>query len=157
LYPLAHIGIALVIASLIYAPVLPFVVGVMLPDLFDKGLVLLGVESCGRSYGHTLLFALAAGSVALAVSRKRGVALAVALGCLLHLVGDSMGAVPYLYPLVDYGFGECGQYEASPGYFEIAMEVVGLSLIILWMKRRDKIIYLRDRVIKAKVLKRVFG
>ncbi|MBI4894197.1 MAG: metal-dependent hydrolase [Candidatus Aenigmarchaeota archaeon] len=157
MYPLAHIGTALIIGSLFYVPLSAFVIGVLLPDILDKSLSFLGVESCGRSYGHSILFALAAGGIAFAVTRKKGIALAIALGCLLHLAGDSAGTVPYFYPMVDYGFGTCDKYAPNPGYFEVAMEVVGITMIILWWKWRSKLIYLRDRVIKARGLKRVFG
>jgi hypothetical protein len=157
MYPLAHIGTALVIASLFYVPVSAFVIGVLLPDILDKSLTFSGIESCSRSYGHNVFFALAAGGVAFIMTRRRGVALAITLGCLLHLAEDSAGAVPYLYPMVSYGFGTCGHYVASPGYFEIAMEAVGIVLIVVWWKWGAKLIYLRDKVIKAKGLKRVFG
>ncbi len=157
MYPLGHIGTALIIASVFYIPVAAFVVGVLLPDIFDKGLTILGFLECGRSAGHNVFFALAAGAIALAVTRKKSVALAIFLGVILHLVEDSTHFVPYFYPLVAYDFSECGPVEFQPGTFEIAMEVVGIALITLWWKFRAKLFYLRERILKMKRLKRVFG
>jgi len=157
MYPLGHVGIALVLSSLFFIPAAALVVGVLLPDIFDKGLALLGVLECGRSAGHNIFFALGAGAVAFLATRNRGIALAILLGVLLHLAQDSAHFVPYLYPLMQYDFGECGPVQFQPGNFEIAMEAVGLALIVVWWKWKAKLVYLRERVLKTKRLKRVFG
>lgn len=157
MYPLGHIGTALIIASLFYIPIAAFVVGVLLPDIFDKGLAILGLLECGRSAGHNVFFALGAGAVVFAITRKKGIALAILFGVLLHLAEDSAHFVPYLYPVVEYDFSECGPVEFQPGAFEVAMEIVGIALIVVWWKFRAKLFYLRERILKMKRLKRVFG
>lgn len=158
MYPLGHLGIALVVATLFYVPVAAFVLGVFLPDIVDKSLAWTGFLSCSRSLAHNVFFAMGAGAVAFAVTRKKGLALAIFLGCVLHLAQDSAHFVPYLYPLVSYDFGFCDPHPVfQPGNFEIAMEFVGAALIIVWWKWRAKLIYLRERILKAKRLKRVFG
>ncbi len=157
MYPLGHLGIALIIASVFYIPVAAFVVGVFLPDIVDKGLAILGIVECGRSVAHNVFFAIGAGAVALAATRKKSIALAILLGVLLHLAQDSTHFVPYLYPLVQYDFSDCGPVAFQPSPFEIAMEAVGLALIVVWWKFKSKLIYLRERILKTRRLKRVFG
>lgn len=157
MYPLGHIGIALVIATIFYVPIAAFVVGALLPDIVDKGLAIFNLVECGRSVGHNVFFALVAGALAFGITRKKGIALAVVLGVLLHLAQDSTHFVPYLYPLLQYDFSGCGPVAFQPGNFEIAMEFVGLALIIFWWKFRSKLFYLRERILKLRRLKRVFG
>lgn len=157
MYPLGHIGTALIAAAFLSMPAAAFVLGVMLPDIIDKGLAILNLIDCGRSWAHNVFFAVGAGLVALAVTRNKKVALAIGLGAILHLVGDSTHFVPYLYPLVQYDFGECGPVQFQPGAFEVTMEAVGLALIIVWWRFRSKLFYLRERIIKSRRFKRVFG
>ena len=157
MYPLGHLGIALVIATIFYIPVAAVVVGVFLPDIVDKGFAILGLVDCGRSIAHNVFFAIGAGAVALAITRKKSIAFAIFLGILLHLAQDSAGFVPYFYPIVEYDFSDCGPVEIHPGTFEIVMEIVGFSLIIIWWRFKSKLIYLRERIFKTRRFKRVFG
>jgi hypothetical protein len=137
-------------------PAAAFLLGVLLPDIVDKGLVFSDLVRCSRSYGHTILFAAAAGFVSLAVTRKKGVALAVVLGCLLHLAEDMGGTVPVFYPIVWQDFHACDKYVPQAGSYEMIFEIVGFSLIVIWWKWRAKISYIGRRI-KAKVRKFVFG
>jgi hypothetical protein len=157
MYPLAHIGTALILASLLYLPAAGLVVGVLLPDIVDKGFSLIGILDCGRSFGHNIFFGLGVGAVAFIATRNKGLAIALTLGAMLHLVEDSNHFVPYLYPLVNYDFESCGPVEFQPGTFEIVMEGVGIVLIVIWWKFKSKLFYLRERILKARRLKRVFG
>lgn len=157
MYPLGHIGIAIVIATLLYMPVAAFAIGSILPDIVDKSLAVFNIVPCGRSLAHNVFFALGAGAVAFAITRKKGIGLALALGVLLHLAQDAYYFVPYFYPLVSYDFGDCGPVQLNPGTVNIIFEFVGLALIIVWWRWRAKLIYLRERILKTKVLKRVFG
>jgi len=156
MYPLGHVGTALVIASFFSLPITAFVMGVLLPDLLDKSLVLFNVVECSRSYGHTLAFAGFAGIVAFVVTRKRETAIAVALGCLFHLAEDVTGMVPFDYPFVAYDFQACVAYVPQPGGFEVLFEAIGAGLIVVWWMWRGKIVYLGRRI-KAKVLWIVSG
>lgn len=157
MYPLGHIGIALIIATLFYMPLAAFVLGSILPDIFDKSLAIAGLIPCGRSFAHNVFFAIAAGAVAFGITRRKGVGIALALGVLLHLAQDAYYFVPYLYQLVQYDFGDCGPVTFTPNTINIAFEVVGLALIIVWWRFRPKLFYLRERILKLKRLKRVFG
>lgn len=155
MYPLGHLGTGLIVASLLSMPVAAFVFGVFLPDVVDKGLTILGVLECSRSFAHNVFFAMGAGAAAFAATRNRKVGVAVMLGCMLHLAQDSAHFVPYFYPLVDYEFVGCGPVKYDPGQFEIAMEFVGAALIVVWWKYRAKLIYLGERIIKSGSVKSV--
>ena len=137
-------------------PVTAFVVGAILPDVVDKGLLLFGILPCTRSFAHNVFFALGAGAIAFVATRRRDVAFAILLGCLLHLAQDSTHFVPYFYPLLQYDFNKCDTHLVfQPGDFEIAMEFVGAALIVIWWKWKAKLIYLRERILKTRKLKRV--
>lgn len=157
MYPLGHIGIAIIIATLFYMPVAALAIGSILPDVVDKGLAIIGLVPCGRSLAHNVFFALAAGAVAFGITRKKSIGIAIALGILLHLAQDAYYFVPYFYPLVQYDFGDCGPVRFNPGNVNIFFEFVGLACIIVWWRWRTKLIYFRERILKLKVLKRVFG
>jgi hypothetical protein len=67
----------------------------------DKPLYLLGIGD-GRYVGHTLLFVFL---VAAAVSLKNKLyGLSVLFGAIFHLLLDSGGFVPWLYPFVNHSF-----------------------------------------------------
>ncbi len=150
MYPLGHLGTGLMIASLFSMPVAAFILGVFLPDIVDKGLSILGVLECSRSLAHNVFFAMGAGAVTFAFTRKKSLALAVMLGGFLHLVQDSWHFVPYFYPLVEYEFVGCGPLKLEPGTFEIIMEFVGAALIVVWWRYRAKLIYLSGRILKSR-------
>ncbi|MDM7998542.1 MAG: hypothetical protein QUS33_00710, partial [Dehalococcoidia bacterium] len=74
----------------------------ILPDLVDKPLWMVGVFTDGRNIGHTLFTTFL---VALAFSIKKRVYGVVALcGGLAHLLSDTSGMVPWLYPFKSYDF-----------------------------------------------------
>lgn len=157
MYPLGHVGIALILSAFLSLPAAAFVLGVLLPDIVDKGLSLIGFIDCGRFVAHNVFFGFGAGLIAFAATRNKSVAIAITLGAMLHLAQDSAHFVPYFYPLISYDFSSCGPIEIQPGTFELVMEGVGAVLIVVWWKFRAKLFYLRERIIKSRRLKRVFG
>ncbi len=88
MYPLAHIGIALLLAKLFerrlklknYKLV---ALGSILPDLIDKPLTIVGIGS-GRFIAHSLIFTIAA----TLISRELG------FGCAMHLILDRIWEEP---------------------------------------------------------------
>ena len=88
MYPLAHIGVALLLAKLFekrlklkdYRVV---ALGSMLPDLIDKPLTIIGIGP-GRFVAHSLIFTVAA----TIVSRELG------FGCATHLILDRIWEEP---------------------------------------------------------------
>ena len=146
--PLGHLGITLGAAHVLNrAPLIKLNLWVvafsaLLPDLVDKPLYLLGIGD-GRYVGHTLLFVFL---VAVAVSLKgRLYGLSVLFGAMLHLLMDSGGSVPWLYPFVNYTFTVNFDPGGIPdrlstlfgileggwhGPSDLATELVGLALVL---------------------------
>ena len=88
MYPLAHIGIALLLGKLLrrrlkLKDMRLIALGSMLPDIIDKPLTILGVGS-GRFVAHSLLFTI---FVSL-LSREVG------FGCVIHLLLDRIWEEP---------------------------------------------------------------
>ena len=146
--PAGHLGITLGAAHVLNrAPRLKLNLWVvaassLLPDLVDKPLYLLGIGD-GRYVGHTLLFVFL---VAAAVSLKNKLyGLSVLFGAMLHLLMDSGGSVPWLYPFVNYTFTVNFDPGGIPdrlstlfdilegswhGSFDLATELVGLTVVL---------------------------
>jgi len=88
MYPLAHIGIALLLGKLLrrrlkLKDMRLVALGSMLPDIIDKPLTILGIGS-GRFVAHSLLFTI---FVSL-LSREVG------FGCVIHLLLDRIWEEP---------------------------------------------------------------
>ena len=99
--PIGHVGIALP-AGYVLRLSLPFVfLGAILPDLIDKPLMALGIGG-GRYIAHTLLFAFVVAGLLSLWKKKYG--LSVLIGMISHLLLDSGGFVPWLYPFKSYKF-----------------------------------------------------
>lgn len=130
---LGHIGLTAFASSLLYLPVLGGVLGVLLPDIIDKGLLTIGYAPCSRFIAHSIFFFPAAGLVAYIITRNKKLALAVALGALLHLVEDMHDDVPFLYPIKNYAFfSTCGDVKILFTPYIIATEFIGgVTLIFL--------------------------
>ncbi len=108
----------------------------------DKPLYLLGIGD-GRYVGHTLLFVFL---VAAAVSLKNKLyGLSVLFGAVFHLLLDSGGFVPWLYPFVNHSFMVNFDPGGIPdrlstlfdifkggwhGSFDLAAELVGLMVVL---------------------------
>ena len=107
------------------------VVGSVFPDVVDKTLCqVLRLTPSGRMYAHTLLgLTLSTGVVSLFGGRRK--ARAWALGYLGHLVADSGGWLPLLYPFREYEFSG-----REPGLFEIVQRALqhkvdmGIELVL---------------------------
>ncbi len=86
MYPLAHIGFALIVARITRRRGRYVALGGMLPDIIDKPLSLLGIGS-GRFVAHSLLFTL---FVTLLNPD-------VGLGCVTHLILDEIWRNPQVF------------------------------------------------------------
>lgn len=129
---LGHIGLTALASSMLYLPILGAALGVLLPDVIDKGLFTLGYAPCSRFVAHSIFFSPAAGIVAYAITRNKKFALAVAFGALLHLAEDMHDDVPFLYPIKDYAFfSTCGQIKVVFSSYAIVTEVVGGAALVL--------------------------
>ena len=140
---LGHAGITAFIASMIYLPALGAVIGVLLPDVIDKGLFFLNIAPCARFIAHTVFFFPFAGLAAYAITREKKFAVAVMLGAVFHLVEDTHYNVPWFYPFVDYEWLYTCKFGVSLGLFELITESIGLGLLILIFGYREKLIAIR--------------
>jgi len=122
MYPLAHIGFALLVARVLRRNGKLVALGGMLPDIIDKPLSLLGI-GCGRFVAHSLLF-----TVFVTLLNPD-----VGLGCVTHLILDRIWENPevfflpflgippnihytvydYLYPLLHDRFVQAGEVLGS--------------------------------------------
>jgi len=96
MYPLAHLGVAILLGKLLRKRLRIentklVALGAMLPDLIDKPLTVLGIGS-GRFVAHSLVFTL----IATALSRELG------FGCVTHLILDRIWEEPkvLLFPFL---------------------------------------------------------
>lgn len=156
---LGHIGITAFVSSMLYLPILGGVVGVLLPDMVDKGLFVLGFAPCGRFIAHSIFFFPVAGIVSYAITRNKKFAVAVALGALLHLVQDMHDNVPLLYPVKDYAFfATCGEVRILFTPYLIITETIGALLLIFIgvfnSKARTLRKFLWTQIEKNRVVKR---
>ncbi len=129
---LGHIGLTALASSMFYLPILGGALGVLLPDIIDKGIFTLGLAPCSRFIAHSIFFAPLVGIVTFAATRNKKFALAVALGAFLHLLEDMNGDVPFLYPIKDYSFfAACGQIKILFTPYVIITETIGGLILIL--------------------------
>lgn len=143
---LGHIGITAFVSSMLYLPILGGVVGVLLPDMIDKGLFFLGFAPCGRFIAHSIFFPPVAGLVAYIITRNKKFALAIALGASLHLLQDMHDNVPFLYPLKYYAFIDNCQVKIKGTPYIIATEIIGGLILIFMSVFNSKLFYFRKRL-----------
>jgi hypothetical protein len=109
-----HLAVSTLQHRYLKADLVPVVVAGIFPDVVDKTLCqILHLTSNGRTLGHTLV-GLGLSTVVVRLIWGRRTAWSWALGCVGHLLGDSGGFVPWLYPFVRYDFPQ-----HSPGLFEM--------------------------------------
>lgn len=100
----------------------------LFPDIVDKtiGYVFRAMPN-GRHYSHNL-FSLVGLSLAVSLVWGRTLGLAWFLGHLGHLLADSTGQVPWLFPAVDYKF-QPGHLRFEPA--QLIRESVFLALVLM--------------------------
>lgn len=101
---LGHLGVSVVLHHYGRADLMPVLLGGVCPDVVDKSLCqLLKLTISGRTYAHTLP---ALGVTTIGVGLLLGPATARAwfLGYAGHLLADSGGYVPWLFPFRRYVF-----------------------------------------------------
>ena len=109
-----HLAVSVLQHRYLKADLVPVVVAGVSPDVVDKTLCqVLHLTPCGRMFGHTLV-GLGLSALVVGLIWGRRAAWSWALGYLAHLLGDSHGFVPWLYPFVGYDFPQ-----HAPGLFEI--------------------------------------
>lgn len=140
-----HLGITLLVGMLLSLPIIPVIIGVLLPDVIDKTLFTLGILPCGRSFAHNIFFGPIVASLVFVLTRRKNIAIPILFGLYMHLLEDAKNFVPWFYPIVNYNFS-CAPVKITLGQYEIAMEIVGMILLLAIFFWRPKIIYLRERL-----------
>lgn len=135
-----HIGISAFIAMMAFLPVLPVVIGVLLPDIIDKGLLVVFNTECGRLWAHTIYFPIIVGLIALLITRNKKWAISIGLGASLHLVEDLHDFIPFFHPLVNYDFASlCAPYiKVVFDPYIISTELIGIGLLIFVFVFQEK-------------------
>ncbi len=132
MYPVAHLTFTLLAGRKLKLSPALLALGVLLPDLVDKSLVIFFGIGGGRFVAHTLTFAGIAGlAAALLHSRRAGASLA--FGIAAHLIEDAYSFVPWFYPLLDYEFPVVEGYSIFDhylGFFGIGTDAMGVLLFI---------------------------
>lgn len=140
---LGHMGITALAASMIYLPAFGAIIGVLLPDVVDKSLFLLGAP-CGRFVAHSIFFFPVAGIFSYLITRNKKFAIAVALGSFLHILEDLNWHVPFLFPIKNYAFfATCATFEFEITTFVILTEIVGGLLLVFIYGFNKNFLYVR--------------
>jgi hypothetical protein len=147
MYPLGHIATALFAATVLSGSVAFAVVGVLLPDIFDKITFNLGAMPCGRALGHSLLFGPILAGIVFAATRNLKFSLSIMLGAYLHLIGDVEHFVPWFYPFVGYDF-DCGPTEIRTDLQTVVFEAFSMFAILMSLRYRRTLISLREYIFR---------
>ncbi len=151
---LGHIGVTAFLGKFLYLPLLFVIIGSMLPDAVDKGLVIFGVTDYSRFVAHNIFFGPIASIFTYAITRRRDAALAILFGSYMHLIEDANKFVPWLYPLVQYELTPVQGIKIIPELYEYASEAIGLSLLIILYRFKFKMNKFRARI--ASTIKDVY-
>jgi hypothetical protein len=144
MFPLAHIGIAVFVGTFLFLPILPTLIGALLPDIVDKALFLIGLAPYTRFIGHTVFFGPILCLIVYSITKKREYAMAVLFGSYIHLLLDVQRFVPWFYPLLSYDFPPVSEFEF--GLFEFATESLGAALVTTTIIFDSKLSTYRERL-----------
>ena len=165
MFPFAHIGYTFLVVELVfiliyifkklsnknpdnvhwgirYVSLYALLLGSLGPDIIDKA-ISLPITGNGRYIGHSLLFDIAISMIVLAVFwRNRRIWIGFIVGWQTHLILDTGGFMPWLFPFVNYDFPE-----RTLSYWEIVQlpsiylnEIFGavglIIVVILYLRRK---------------------
>jgi hypothetical protein len=99
-----HVGIILLIGTLLSLSIFPLIVGSILPDIIDKPFQLLGILTYGRFIGHTLFMGLVISGISFLIFRKKLISISLLFAYWFHLLEDTQNFVPWFYPFINYNF-----------------------------------------------------
>lgn len=140
--PLAHIGISMLLASLLYIPVAGALIGSIAPDAVDKILFVIGVSPCSRFFAHSIFFGPLLAAAVFLVTRRKDMAIAVLFGSYVHLLEDAVNFLPLFYPMVKYDF-YCPPLTVEPSIVDIILEGIGALLIPVTLALTPRIAYFK--------------
>lgn len=141
---LAHFGTAAFLAVLIGLPISFALIGAILPDVVDKGLLVVGLAPNGRFIAHTIWFGPLAALLTFALTKRKYLAFAILVGCYSHLLLDMGYFLPLFYPFVEYEFPTP---EMGFGWMNIVTEGVGAVILYSSVRFKFKILYYRNVIL----------
>ena len=144
-----HIGITVLIGTLFFLPALLVGFSSILPDLIDKGLLVIGVSHYSRLFAHNIFFGPIASAVVYLITRRKGFALAVLFGTYMHLLEDIRTPLPWLWPLAKINLAPVTGLKISPDLFDISLEAIGLSCLGVLFVFRQSILNAREKMLAA--------
>ncbi len=142
-----HIGITVFIGAFLFLPYLFVGISSLLPDFIDKGLLLLGLSNYTRLYAHNVFFGPIVSLVVYAITKRKDISLAVLFGSYLHLVEDVRTPVPWLWPFVNYNLTPATGIKVAADMFDIFLEAIGLSLLVILFVFEKNIMLVRERML----------
>lgn len=148
--PLAHIGITLFVAYLLYLPLTYAFVGVLLPDLIDKSAFVLGIFPCGRYIAHSPFLGIVMTIVVYLITKKREYALAFLFGYIFHLVQDAQYIVLWAFPFVSYELVCPPELMIKPTIIDVFLDSVGAILLAATFTLKPRLKVLKDRIKRIK-------
>ncbi|MCX8179249.1 MAG: metal-dependent hydrolase [Candidatus Aenigmarchaeota archaeon] len=139
MFPLAHIGITALIASLLSLSPLIAIIASQIPDLIDKPLYILGVFPSGRYIGHTLFAIIILTILIYLFSRKKILAISFCFGMLMHLLQDLPYFIPWFYPFKNYEFPK-SSFQLNYTLELFLLDITGLTMLIIVYKNNRQLV-----------------
>lgn len=144
-----HIGITVLLGTLFFLPALVVGLSSILPDLVDKGLLVVGLSQYSRLYAHNIFFGPIVSAIVYLVTKRKSFALAVLFGTYFHLLEDIRTPLPWLWPFVKTDLAPVTALKISPDIFDLVMEAIGLSCLASLFVFRKTISAARKRMVSA--------
>jgi membrane-bound metal-dependent hydrolase YbcI (DUF457 family) len=139
MYPFGHLGFTLAffhssssLRERINTYALAF--GTLLPDIIDKSFGQF-IFQHGRFVGHSIVIGFvtcfAAGILLKLLNKDDRIAVSLLCGWSAHLIEDSSGFLPWLYPLVQYNFpiSTLDPLRALSNPYVLSCEIMGATLL----------------------------
>jgi len=124
-----------------YVSLYALLLGSLGPDIIDKA-ISLPITGNGRYIGHSLLFDIAISMIVLSLFwRNRRIWIGFIVGLQTHLILDTGGFMPWLFPFVNYDFPErtlsyWDMVQLPSIYLNEIFGAVGLIIVVILYLRR---------------------
>lgn len=148
--PLAHIGITLFVAYLLYLPLTYVFIGVLLPDLIDKSVFVLGLSPCGRYIAHSPFLGLIMTIAVFLITRRKDYTIAFLFGYMFHLIQDAQYIVLWLYPFVNYELICPPTVLVQPKPIDVFLDSLGAILIAVTFTLKPRLKVLKGKIKRIK-------
>lgn len=137
MYIFGHIGLSLIVLSLLGLPFIYGILGALTPDLIDKPLKIVGITDYGRHIGHTLFSFVALSIVFHILFMDLKKTLSFSIGYLTHFLGDIYTMIPILIPFRRYDY-PTGPFRLEILLAFIFLDLVGLSILVAFYLKNKR-------------------